>query len=121
MADNKFSKFWNKTLETYYKVKNKVSNYFSKSTETTFNWIYFAGSMIISAFAFYFGLTYLQILSMALLKVAIYFISLSGFVKFLYKVKFDILEEIFIQHNTSAGVFLAGLAIGLAIVISVAV
>lgn len=107
-----------KFSDLFYRAQDKTKKTLSTSTEHTFNWVYFIGSLVISAFAFYFGLAYLQILSMSLLKVAIYFLSLSGFIKFLYSVDFNILEQVFKEKNPAAGTFLAGLAIGLGIVIS---
>jgi hypothetical protein len=89
--------------------------------DNTFNFIYLAVSIALVYLSFTYEINYLQIISIALVKVGIFTLTSTWMIRFLNGLDCNIYKEIFEEHNTAASILVAGLLIGLAIVIAVAV
>jgi len=93
----------------------------SKLGDNTFNFIYLAISAILVYISFVYGISYLQIISIALVKVGIYTFTSTWLVRFLNGLNCNIYEEIFEKQNIAAALLVSGLLLGLSIVIAIAV
>jgi len=98
-----------------------IENLFKKMHENLFSTLYLILSAIMLLVAITFNFVFLEIISISLFKVAIYLLTFSGFTMFLNGSKCNILKKIFDEGNLAAGTSLAGIAIGIAIVIAVAI
>lgn len=87
----------------------------------TFNLIYLIVSSLMVYLSFAYEITYLQIISIALVKVGVFTFTATWAIKFLNGLHCNIYNEIFEKDNIAAAILVAGLLIGLAIVISAAV
>lgn len=89
--------------------------------DNTFNAIYLIFSLLLGYVAFAYELSFLQIISIALVKVGIFTMTGTWFIRFLNGLKCNIYQKIFEENNIASSIFVAGMLIGLAIVIAVAI
>jgi hypothetical protein len=89
--------------------------------DNTFNIIYLILSFALAYLAFAYEISFLQIISIALVKVGIFTMTGTWFIRFLNGLKCNIYQKIFEENNIASSIFVAGMLIGLAIVIAVAI
>jgi hypothetical protein len=88
-----------------------------KLNENFFTLIYVLLTIGVAYLAMTLPISPLRILSSSANSVALYLVSLIGFIFYLYNTGRNVMEEIFDEHNIALAQFLGLFAVGLAIVI----